>query len=308
MHIPQWDIAAGQAEELVRDNMRKVSRGTPSPKKLIQDALIPVFGIRWDASAGRRVKSTRICNIIWHIRNSKLDSLTYRGISLLRNTFIEEETDPPSAWADWGAAIERFNLDGEFNLSEWAEVIETSTKLGWSSPSKLALVSSTQLRTSIEGHAKGTAALQLRTASALLFADVSSDAFLVLKGASGNAGKIIRRLKNAHLCSNAARPDVKTALNKSKISKHPEDFDKLGPTEKLKTIRKAQHPQYMMNRLFRTSSQSIAINGIRRFFPSFASGIRCYYSFCELRGTPPCPERERVVTEWISISKPGLTF
>ena len=46
---------------------------------------------------------------------------------------------------------------------------------------------------------------------------------------------------------------------------------------------------------------------IQRCFPSFAFGIRCYYSFCELRGTP-FPVRERVVAEWSSVFKPCQTF
>ena len=94
----------------------------------------------------------------------------------------------------------------------------------------------------------------------------------------------------------------------SKINKLPKDFDKLGPAAKLKTMRTAQLPQYRINRFFRTDSQSIALTGAQRCFPSFASGMRFYYSFCGLRGTPPFPFRERVVVEWISVFKPGQTF
>ena len=177
----------------------------------------------------------------------------------------------------WRAAIESFNLDDEHKLSDWVAVIDAFAKLGWGSPSNLALVSSTQLRTAIEWHAKGLAASQLWTADTLLFEDLSPASFLALKGASGNDEKLIRRLKNARLCSNAARADVKTSLNESKINNNlPNDFDKMGPEAKLNTLRKANLPLYKVNRFFRTSAQSIALTGIQRAFPGFASGIRCY--------------------------------
>ena len=78
--------------------------------------------------------------------------------------------------------IERFNLDDEMKLSEWTEVIDTFVKLGWGAPQKLALIPATQLRPALEGHPKAFPASQLWTASTLLFAELSSASFHVLKG------------------------------------------------------------------------------------------------------------------------------
>ena len=115
-------------------------------------------------------------------------------------------------------AIERVNLDDELKLSGWVEVIDTFIKLGLESPQKLALVPATQLRLALEGHNKDVAAYQLWTAATLLFADLSSDSLLTLKGSSENAEKFLHHLKSAKLCSDAARSGVKKALNLSKIS------------------------------------------------------------------------------------------
>ena len=152
------------------------------------------------------------------------------------------ETDAPVAWAEWRAAIERFNLGDEVKLTSWIDVIDTFIKLGLSSPSKLALISSTQLRVALEGHHLRNAATQIWTDAALLMAYLSPAAFLVLKGSSGNAEKLPRRLNNSTLCNTAARSDVKQAANLSKIHKPPKDFDKLGTAAKLNTMRNAQIP------------------------------------------------------------------
>lgn len=88
----------------------------------------------------------------------------------------------------------------------------------------------------MEGHSKKVAAIQLWTAATLLFADLSSASFLVLKGASENAEKFPQRLKSDQLCSKAVRSDVKTALYKSKISKLPIKFEQLGPAAKLEAL------------------------------------------------------------------------
>ena len=146
MHIPQRDIATAEAAKLALSSLQKVLPDTTSPEKLIRNALIPVFGIRRDALAFRRVTMDRLGRVLCSLRNSKLDSETYRGISPPRTTASETETESPQAWADWRAAIERFNLDDEFKLTEWIEAIDTFKKLGWGSPSKMALVSATQLR------------------------------------------------------------------------------------------------------------------------------------------------------------------
>ena len=283
-------------------------RDTNAPKKLLQKAIIPVFGIRWNAQVIRRITSNRLCKILCSLRNSKLDALTYRRLTLFWHSASETSSDFPSEWEPWRAAIERFNLDDEMKLNEWIEVIDTFIKLGWDAPQKLALIPATQLRPALEGHPKALQASQLWTACTLLFADLSSASLLVLKGASENAEKFLQRLNSAALCSSVARSSVKAALNRAKISKLPINFDKLGPSAKLKALRDAQLPKYKVDRFFRTASQSLALTGIQRCFKSFASGIRCFFSFCELRGTPPFPVRERVVVEWSSIFKPGPTF
>lgn len=141
MHIPQRDIATAAAADLALASLQKVLSDTKSSNKLIQSALIPIFGIRWGAQVIRRMEG-KLRGILRKLRNSNLDSETYRRVSLLWHTAGEAETDFPHAWTEWRATIERFNLGDELELSEWIDVIDAFINLGWDSPSKLALIPS----------------------------------------------------------------------------------------------------------------------------------------------------------------------
>ena len=242
MHIPQRDIDTSEEAKLFMANLQKVLADATSPKKLIREALIPAFGIRWDAQVIRSVEGGRLRRITRSLRNSKLDALTYRMVSHLLKSDSETGTDFPEAWTEWRATIERFNFDDEFKLSEWIDVIGAFSKLGWDSPSKLALATPTQLRLAMEVYRNSTAALQLWTSAALLSAGLSSASFLILNGGSGNAEKFPHRINSDTFRNNAARSDVKMALGRSKIHKLPKDFDKMGHSPKLQTLRKDQSP------------------------------------------------------------------
>ena len=257
---------------------------------------------------GRNGQKKQFTSRHWPIGNSRIDFLIYLRVSSLRYTSSEAETEFPAARARWRETIECFNLDDEFKLSERVDVIGNFAKIGWGAQSKLPLISPTQLRAALEGHRKSTAATQLWAAATLLFADLSPASFLVLNGDTGNAEKVPHRLNNAALRNNADRSDAEKAIGKPKPSNPPKDFNKLGPSGKLNALLESQIPQYVVNRFFRTASQSIDSDAIRRCLTSFASGIRRYYIFRELRGTPPFPTREMAITEWISIFKHGQTF
>ena len=154
MFIPQRDIATAEAAKLVLSKLEKVLSDTKAPCKLIQNAIIPVFGIRWDQAVYRRVTRNRLCSILCSLRNSKLDKETYRRVSLLWSTASETVSDFPQAWSDWRVAIERFNLDDEVKLSEWVEIIDTYRKNGWLSPQTLALVPAEQVKADFAGSEK----------------------------------------------------------------------------------------------------------------------------------------------------------
>ena len=52
----------------------------------------------------------------------------------------------------------------------------------------------------------------------------------------------------------------------------------------------------------------MALTGVRKVFPIFASGVRSYFDFCELRAVRPFPAQEHIVIQRSSVSRAGLTF
>ena len=128
--------------------------------------------------------------------------------------------------------------------------------------------------------------LQLWKATTLIWADSSTSAIFLVHGESEDAEKLIARLKRASACKRAVANDIKLAISRKRSQK---EFTELGPCAKLQALREANLPQFKLNRFFRTAAQDLALAGIRKCFGSFASAIRCYYKFCELRNCPPVP-------------------
>ena len=305
MHIPQREVATAEAAKLVVSRLQTVLADLSSPKKMIVDAALPIFGIRWNAAVIRRVGKEPLRRILWPLRNSKLGQVSYAKVRDLWLEANADETVFPQLWEPWRAVIERFNLGDERELPSWVEVVDTFVKRGWDTPRKLATVHSVELEAALAATVFREPATQLWRACVLLFADLSSASFLLLKGVSIDAEKLISQLKTAPARFQAVHSDTKYALQHVKSKR---DFDSLGPSAKLQRLRNAHLPQFKLNRFFRTASQNLALQGILKCFPSFAAGIRCYFSFCELRGTPHFPVRERAISEWSAIFLPGSTY
>ena len=101
------------------------------------------------------------------------------------------------------------------------------------------------------------------------------------------------------------RKDVSHSLRKLRL---PKSFPELGPASKLNKMRLASVNQPKIVRFFRPASQRRALIGAGAFFGGFASALRCYCSFCELRNATPFPVNHRSVIERRSIFNPVATF
>ena len=115
---------------------------------------------------------------------------------------------------------------------------------------------------------------------------------------------LISKLKRASLCGRAVTADMKLALNKHSSEK---DFVRLGPSSKMKTLRNADIPKSNLYMCFRKASQDMALTGIQKCINIFPAAIRCYYSFCELRGFPKIPARGMIIVGRSAISNPAAT-
>ena len=60
MLTPHSDVDTSQAAILVLTRLVMILADFPAPKKMIAEAAIPIFGIRWNATALRRVGKEKI--------------------------------------------------------------------------------------------------------------------------------------------------------------------------------------------------------------------------------------------------------
>ena len=290
---------------MVLDNLQKQLGDTSTPLKKLIEAITPIFGIRWDLQVIQRIGSKRLNDIMWSLRNSRLPQKEYARIGDLWRIGAATDGTFPTAWEAWRAILERFNLDDEFPLAKWLPIVDGCIKQGWKEPSELASADAMSFQAVATARSFDPVAIQLWKASVLVFADISEGSSLALKGASANAEQLISRLKATTWVASAVNKDVTKSLGKLRM---PKDFPALGPAAKLNKLRLASTNKVKVRRFFRTASQRNSLIGIRHVFGSFASAIRCYYSFCELKGCQPFPVRSLTVIEWSSIFNPGATF
>ena len=116
------------------------------------------------------------------------------------------------------------------------------------------------------------------------FSDTPAGATLGIKGASQDEEHLLLRLKATKWADSAVRMGVSAGWEAIEMQK---SFFSLGPCSKLKKLRHASLNQHKIRSFFRSSAHMNTLTGLRIFFGSFASTIRCYYSFCELKGFPP---------------------
>ena len=199
--------------------------------------------------------------MLWPLRNSNLENVSYVRARDLWMGAAAVESEFPHIWEACRVAIGRFNLDDGRKPQARVGVVDAFAKYGWGAPEKLATVHATQLEATLANTSIREAANQLWTARVILFADLSSAYFLLLKGGSRDAAKLIIQLRPAPARFKAVHPDTKYALMRLEFK---QEFDMLGPSAKLQRLRAAHLPQFRLNRYFRTASQDLALRGIMK--------------------------------------------
>ena len=95
MIIPNRDIATGEAANLVLTRLTTFLRGVSAPKKMIVGAIVPIFGIRWNAQVVRTAGRQKLREFLWPMRNSLLDKGSYAKIRDLWADATADENDLP---------------------------------------------------------------------------------------------------------------------------------------------------------------------------------------------------------------------
>ena len=226
MDIPYRELATANAAKLVVPNLLAKLHCSTTPQKEINEAVIPLFGIRWGLAVFRRVGARKLRHVLWCLRNSKLSETDYNRVGQLWKTAVADTGSFPDAWGSWRTLIGRFNLDDEVPLHDWVVTIDTCIKLGWSEPAKLSLVDPHTVQTETLSHRLPLPAIHLWEASALVFSENSGGSIPALKGASADAESLPIRLKAVSLADSAVRKDVAKSIKKTAL---PKNFFRFGP-------------------------------------------------------------------------------
>ena len=160
------------------------------------DAIVPILGIRRNAQTVWRVGQKCLMGIPWSLRSAELGKVSYRRINDLLHLACGGETDFPKSWDHWRADIAKFNLNAERSLPRWIPALDAFIKMGWAFPQILALAQAPSITAACTDDALELAAAQLWTAAVLLFADVSSSSYIVLRGGARWAQRNLRYVSN----------------------------------------------------------------------------------------------------------------
>lgn len=185
MEIPHRDLATAQSARLVLSNLPKHLFCRSTPRKQLVEAIIPVFGIRWDIHVIRRVGAKRLIGIAIAPRNSAIPTADYnRSIEIWKSGLAEESISPTSR-GPWRSHIVRFNLNGEWPLPTWLTIVDTCIKQGWAGPAHLARTDYSSFAAVALKRRFGPMAHQLWKAAAIVLSDASSGVIFALKGGIG---------------------------------------------------------------------------------------------------------------------------
>ena len=195
MIIHNIDIATSEAANLALTKLVQILADVTAPKKRIVAAIIPIFGIRWNATVIRKVGSGELRKLLGSLRNSPIDKASYAKIRDISVGALTDEADFPQLWGPWRTSIERIDLDDQKKLGLWTPVVESFINVGWDSAQKLSLVHSSALQAAIADLPCEVSAAQFWTASVLLYTDLSSASCLLLKGVSPDTAKLISNLR-----------------------------------------------------------------------------------------------------------------
>ena len=187
MEIPHRDLATARAADLVVKNLGATLNDTTASAKKLSDAIIPLFGIRWNIDVIRRVGARELRHVLWRLRNSKLSDRDYNRVRELWEFGVAEGSASPAAWETWRTLIERFNLDDERPWADWFVLVDTLKKIGWNEPTNLAKIEAATFNAFREKYSFHYGSIQIWRAAVLVFTDTSAGSAITLKGACEDA-------------------------------------------------------------------------------------------------------------------------
>ena len=312
MDFPNRAPSTAAAANLILASLQRVARDAQASESAPAAASIPVFGIRWPVEVIRRGGSTNVDgsrylnNLPLLFRNHKIKMVDYNRVSQLwANAFANDPTIFPDSRESWRPIIERFDLDDAHTLREWTPVVQWFVNFGILDTEQLSSLPRTQFANLSGGEDFADLPAQLWRSSVLTFTAQSAGAANAVRYQSESVESVLRLLRGDALSTSDAVQRGAVACQRLNVS---QGFLSLPPSQKMMLLRAKSVSKKTTNTFFMRQSQLIALTGVRKVLPSFASWGRAYFSFRELRAVRPFPANGRIIIQWSSVSRLCLTF
>ena len=306
MDILNRELAVAQAAKIVLKEANKVIMDPKASNKALSAAILPLFGIRWSKDTCQRVgKDGELTKLLYRLRNSALAPAAYQKVSALFNEACSLAGPLPPNWVQWLDIIEKFELDNSTNISTWRDIVQDIRALGYESPLELSykgIGDITQIFAHLE---KAKLARNLWQACALTFMEPTDGNLLALNDVSKNAERLIEKLKGREFRATGFAKSFKfheKKLNQGKT------FQALGPAAKIRALKESNISKHRLSNFLEAGATLSLLKASRKAFKGLASAIRCYFSFCELKGIKPFPIKERYILQWSALFNETATF
>ena len=297
-------IATADAAKLVLSGLEKVVEDTGASAKALSEAVFPLYGIRWNMETCQRV-GPEIRHLIWRLRNSKMSPSNY---ALIRGVLCEAEDlagPSPINWEQRCSALEQFGLDDRETMSQWRETVTNLATLGFVLPMDLAKLDFAPLMQITWGSSLGKEAKMLWHACVLAFLEPGTKDIVKFTGACDEAEKLLELAKGAEFNNTRL---IRTLAGSTSRLNMEKSFPSLGPSAKIRALRGANLPRNKLRRYCEAGTRVNLLKSTRLSYKSLASGIRRYFSFCELKGSKPFSANESTAPERSSIFNESQTY
>ena len=206
---------------------------------------------------------------------------------------------------NWRNPIGNFDIDGRIPLNTRNPTTQRCQDNGFPLPPDLSSETFAAL-SMLPADSPPRSQLHLiwRT-TVVAFPDPSANQDAQLVKDSCCAETFLRTPKSTDLQSPHVARRVALSFQRLRI---PRVFSYLGPSPKLKTMRRSGAPVSAANSSFRWDAQLNSLRGVRSFYRSFASSIRPYFSLREIKKTRPIAILECAILQRSALFKPDDTY
>ena len=279
------------------------SNATP---RSISVALVPLFGINWAKKVISAVKTKPINDLLAKIRNVDIPREDYNRLAdLFKLAFFAPVHFLPE-WEEWRVIAERYRLERRHSWLELASVVQQFISAGVTSPFELAGLEASAVESTVTSFDHRLPARDFWRASRLNATKASPSDHLFLATQDVDVQSFQRAIKRHK--TELSRDPRETPLASSSRIRLPRNYDSLGPSARIKTLRESGQAAARVDRFIQDRTQANLLKQVRGSLPAISSALNCFSAFCDLRDTRPFPVSEKIVLEWSAVFSDSATF